>query len=289
MGCHSAVRDAWHHNPHGNPMQYFMHLLSHVRFHLSNWRRLGVKNLEASILDTEANICRLEELDHSVNSHTLLMEQYAKLTTLQCQCCFKWAQLSHLDWVMDGDRNTHFFHATTRTRSLHNITQLTDLQGNLHSDQVSIENVFLNFYKDLWSSGTAPLASTCDITNSLPNDLPRLFDAEATLLIQEVTIEEVYDTISDLPIGKSLGPDGFNVEFYRIFWPVIRVPLFSAIRFFFTHSIIPNSWAKSYIILVLKKDKPKLVSDFCPIFSPMFVSKSLPKFLLIILSLYSLI
>lgn len=118
---------------------------------------------------------------------------------------------------------------------------MTDLQGNIHSDQENIENAFLTFYKDLCFTRTAPTTPSVDIINSLPNDLPRISDTEATRLIQEVTKEEVYCTIFDLPTGKFPGPNGFNVEFFRKFWLVIGEHLFSAIQFFFEHSIMSSS------------------------------------------------
>lgn len=58
-------------------------------------------------------------------------------------------------------------------------------------------------------------------------------DADSSFLIHEVTKEEVYLTILNLPTGKSPGPDGFNIEFYLAFWPMIGDLLFLAVKYFF--------------------------------------------------------
>lgn len=257
------VHEAWNHIPHVNPMKAFSHLLSHTPFNLLQWRRLGVNKIESSLLDTEACISPLEVSDFSSNSQSLLMAHYAKLVALQPQCNINWAQPAHLTWVKDGDKNTSFFHSTTCIHSLVNtISQVVDPNGNVHSNHAGIENAFLIYYKDLWTSLPARLV---DIINALPRDLPHIFDADAANLIRAVTKEEVYCTIYDLPTGKSPGPDGFNVEFFRNFWSVIGDQLYSSIRFFFDHYVLSSSWGKTYIVLNPNKDKPKFILDFRPI------------------------
>lgn len=139
---------------------------------------------------------------------------------------------------------------------------MVDPTGFVHSDHAGIENGFIDYYKNLW---TSPFVPPADLINVIPSDLSHISYAEALNLIREVTKEEVYSTLFDLPPGKSPGPDGFNVEFFHNFWPIIGDHLFSAVRFFFDRSVLPSSWGKTLIILIPKKDKPKLVSDFRPI------------------------
>lgn len=49
------------------------------------------------------------------------------------------------------------------------------------------------------------------------------------MLIGEVTKEEIYRIVMDLPTGKSPGPNGFNAEFYQFFWPDLGDHLFATI------------------------------------------------------------
>lgn len=159
------------------------------------------------------------------------MELYTKLSALQYQNSIKWAQRSRLHWIHDGDRNSKFFHSITRSRSLSNyISQIEDSDGFVHSDPASIETTFLNYFQNL---SKAPLESNRHIVDDLPPDIPRLSDSDHHLLVQDVTMDEVYATLIDLHLGKSPGPDGINVEFYRNFWPMVGDRLFNAIQFFF--------------------------------------------------------
>lgn len=124
--------------------------------------------------------------------------------------------------IKDGDKNTSFFHSITRIRSHVNLIQ-------------------------------TPPPPSVDISSALPNNLPCISYLDAANLIREVTKEEVYLTILDLPTGKSPDPNGFNVEFYQNFWPIIGDQLFSTIRFFFDKSIMPLSWGKALVALIPKK------------------------------------
>lgn len=80
-----------------------------------------------------------------------------------------------MDWIEDGDRNTSFFDSIIGTRAHYNIiSQVTDHQGNIHSDHAGIENTFLNYYKDLWSAHSTPNISREEIISLLLSDLPTI-------------------------------------------------------------------------------------------------------------------
>lgn len=147
-----------------------------------------------------------------------------------------------------------FFHATTRIHAhRNNISQVIDAQGNVCRDQISIEQAFLSFYRNLWSVTSA---TPVDTIEALPIDLPHLSDYDAVTLTWEVTKEEVYLTLLDLPSGKSPRSDGFNVEFYRNFWHIIGDQLFSAVQYFFENSFLLNFCGKIFITLIQKKKSP---------------------------------
>lgn len=95
------------------------------------------------------------------------------------------------------------------------ITQILDSNGTPATDHSAIEQVFLNFYSNLWSNPSN--ISFVDILRALPSDLPRLFDLECLDLIHEVTLEEVFGVMQELPSSKSPGLDGFNAEFFCFF------------------------------------------------------------------------
>ena len=60
-----------------------------------------------------------------------------------------------------------------------------------------------------------------------------------------------------LASGKSPGPYGFNVDFYKFVWRDIQDNLFKAINHFFDIAHMLNSYGLTYIALIPKKDNPE--------------------------------
>lgn len=130
------------------------------------------------------------------------MECYTRYASRQNQNSIRWPQHAHLLWLRDGDQNTALFHNTAHIYSHYNsISQIFDSNGATFIDHPYIECRFINFYSTLWSDNSN--STFIDIFNSLLNDLPTLFDSDGLNLIGEVSREEVYATIQDLPSGKS--------------------------------------------------------------------------------------
>ncbi|XP_039118690.1 uncharacterized protein LOC120254702 [Dioscorea cayenensis subsp. rotundata] len=197
LGCFEAVREAFNFTPHGNPMHAFSHLLLRTHNRLKSWSINGVNDVESAIIHTENLIQNLECSDADIGSHQVLMELYAKLSALQQQCSIKWAQQARLLWVKDGDKNTKVLHAIARTRSHTNfIPQIEDLNGNKHCTPEDVEKAFLNYYQQLWK---APSSPNINFDEALPSDLPSLTPMDCEYLIREITMEEVYAALLDLP------------------------------------------------------------------------------------------
>ena len=85
-------------------------------------------------------------------------------------------------------------------------------------------------------------------------NLPKLNEEEAKNLNRPITADKIEAVIKKLPTHKSLGPDGFKGEFYKIFkkelTPILN-RLFEKIQ---TDGRLPNSFYEASSILI-----PKLV------------------------------
>lgn len=243
-------------------MQAFSHFLSRSRFRLRAWSRHGINNIESEIKNVESDIQSFDCSDSDLNS-PILTDLYSKLATLHRQSNSLWAQRAHMSWLLNGVKNSKFFHYITRSRTHFNlITQVATTDGVSVTSQPDILLAFYNFYSGLWNTHPDQVSNILEL---LPDNIPSLSDADSLFLIREVTKEEVYLTILDLPSGKSPGPDGFNIEFYRAFWPVIGDQFFLAVKYFFDNCFMPSSWGKTSITLIPKISCPKRVSDYRPI------------------------
>lgn len=65
--------------------------------------------------------------------------------------------------------------------------------------------------------GLLPILSVDQTFYSLSNDFPTLGSDDKDYLIKPVTKGEVYRSLRSMPLGKSSGLDGFNVDFYIFF------------------------------------------------------------------------
>lgn len=119
-------------------------------------------------------------------------------------------------WVYNGDLNTNFFHTCARANRYKNsIFSITDSSGLVYTDRNNIESIFLNHFSGVWTkSDHSSFSSLLDL---LPTDLPKISSAYCILLTRPVTKNEIHSTLMSLPNGKSLGLDGFNMEFYKFF------------------------------------------------------------------------
>lgn len=64
---------------------------------------------------------------------------------------------------------------------------------------------------------------------------------------------------------KAAGPDGVNARLIQQHWDIFGEAILNQVREFFTDSNLPSAVARSNLVLVLKCENPKKVTDFCPI------------------------
>nr|GFC31435.1 RNA-directed DNA polymerase, eukaryota, reverse transcriptase zinc-binding domain protein [Tanacetum cinerariifolium] len=81
----------------------------------------------------------------------------------------------------------------------------------------------------------------------------------------DVTSDEIKKAVWDCGPDKSLGPDGFTLDFFRRFWSIVGEDVILAVKEFFSLGVIPNGCNSSFIALIPKVIDAKLTNDFHPI------------------------
>jgi hypothetical protein len=90
---------------------------------------------------------------------------------------------------------------------------------------------------------------------------PVLFDN----LTEPFTCKEIDVVVANLPSHKSPGPYGFNTNFVRKCWPIIKQEFNKLCEDFHAGQVCLQSLNGSHITLLPKMDNPSSVSDFRPI------------------------
>ncbi|KAL8555821.1 hypothetical protein ACS0TY_003581 [Phlomoides rotata] len=85
--------------------------------------------------------------------------------------------------------------------------------------------------------------------------------------------EEIKHTVFSIDGSNAPGPDGFGGCFYHACWDVIIEDIYAAVRFFFTHSLIPPGMNSNFVALIPKKSRANRMVDFRPIVMGYFLFK----------------
>lgn len=90
---------------------------------------------------------------------------------------------------------------------------------------------------------------------NIPQELLDLIPTHPDLgfLEESFTTEEIDDVIKDLPSNKSPGPNGFNTDFIKKCWSIIKKDFFDLCDQFYKGNLCLQSINNSYITLIPKK------------------------------------
>lgn len=93
-----------------------------------------------------------------------------------------------------------------------------------------------------------------------------MIDDVAGLVIgRPVEKAELLSTLKLFTKDKSPGPDGWTVEFFLHFFPLIGKEVTASVEDSRLKSCVPASLNATYLTLIPKVDKPVVFGDFCPI------------------------
>ena len=105
--------------------------------------------------------------------------------------------------------------------------QLADENGQIQSDTSSLLTITEKFYTKLFAKSRTNSAKQTQI---LRNVKSKLNATDRKSLDDPLTLEQLEKALWSLANGKSPGPDGITVEFYKAFWYLIKQKFLSYIN-----------------------------------------------------------
>jgi retron-type reverse transcriptase len=161
--------------------------------------------------------------------------------------------------------------ATERHRR-NNIASITSEDGTTVTEHADKEDILFQAYKNRLGTSTNP---------------PLLFDLES--LIQPIsgleelsvpfTTQEIDAVINSMPLDKAPGPDGFNGQFLKTCWHIIKDDIYKLCNDFYEGNLNLESINIGHITLIPKIQNPEGVNDFRPITLLNCILKILTKLL----------
>jgi hypothetical protein len=161
--------------------------------------------------------------------------------------------------------------ATERHRR-NNISSLTTDHGSVITEHYDKNTIIYQPYKDrLGTTFQFPMLF----------HLASLIQPAATLeeLSVSFTTHEINEVIRTMTVEKALGPDGFNGQFLKNCWHIIKEDIYKLCFDFYDVNLNLESINMAHITLVPKVQSPTRINDFRPITLLNCVVKILTKLL----------
>lgn len=123
-----------------------------------------------------------------------------------------WMQRARVEWAINGDMNSRFFHATAITRKRRNtIVAIQNSEGYWETDMRRIMQLFIAHYKTIYTK-----RATTQVQLNFPvevlNGLPKVPQYLGPALTSQPIDDEIYQTLMTLGPDKAPGPDGINAH-----------------------------------------------------------------------------
>ncbi|KAG7556714.1 Ribonuclease H domain [Arabidopsis suecica] len=172
-----------------------------------------------------------------------------------------WHLKSRNKWMLLGDRNTKFFHATTKVRKSRNrIKSIMDDQGIEHFQDDAIGKVAEAYFTNLFST-----SQYTDLEETIADIEPKVTEQMNRDLLRPVTDLEIRDAVFAIGADRAPGFDGFTAAFYQQFWDLISSDVCSMVRHFFESDKMDHQINQTQICLIPKTEDAKHMADYRPI------------------------
>ncbi|MCI07890.1 LINE-1 reverse transcriptase like, partial [Trifolium medium] len=168
-------------------------------------------------------------------------------------------QRARSKWLKEGDANTKFFHACVKNRCRRN-TIVALKKGDVWIEEPSkIREEIVSYFTEHFSEEDWDRPTLDGLM------LPTISEGEVELLCRPFEESEIKDCIVNSDGNKSPGPDGFNFEFFKGCWEVVKEDLKTLFNEFHVYAKLPKGLLSYFITLIPKVTNPHLIKEFRPI------------------------
>ncbi|KAK6123351.1 hypothetical protein DH2020_042911 [Rehmannia glutinosa] len=209
--CEEVIKTHWN-----SSLESAQDMILNCSIGLLNWSKSSVGNIVEKIKDVKAQIFSLRKKNITAESNVQLHELTALHDHLLEQENLIWKQRAKQHWYKEGDRNSTFFHSfASQRRETNHISALKNSQGQLLSDNASIERIITDYFNNIFSSTTS---FPTDLQEALRRVKPRVTATMNNHLTLPFKDDEVVKALKEMHPFKSPGPDANRL---RIFLPSI--------------------------------------------------------------------
>jgi len=225
---------------------------------------------------------KLAEIQNQINIHghsdNLLTEERIAQADLD-QALNKqdlfWKEKSRVNWHLNGDRNTKFFHQVTKIKNKTKVISSLRNDEEIITDPNVISNHIVNYYSNLFS--TNPFLQDDLLVEEV---IPSLIDENTNNLLTMIPNEdEIKAAVFSMNRDGAPGPDGFGACFFQSYWSIVHKEVSEAVVEFFTTGRIHSNFNANSLILIPKSHNADTLEQYRPIALANFKFKVISKVL----------
>ena len=219
---------------HGSKQLCVSKKLKHLKPLIRSFHKENYSDLEKRVQEAFDQLTRCQHLSLTSPSSTTYeaeREAHSKWFELARAEDKFLRQRSRIQWTVDGDANTTFYHRVIRVRqNQSHVHFLIDDDDTVIDTLDGVKQHAVAYFQRLLGGSNAPTTST-------PEDIASLMQVKCsqdaiTALSAPFTDMDIQDAFMSLPRNKSSGPDGYPAEFFIGNWKAVGRDMIGAVREF---------------------------------------------------------
>lgn len=232
-GFQDMVNRSWTNPARGNPMQILWYKLQRLKTDIKNFSKQH-DNIKQKLVEARENLHKAQTDFMSNRQDSSILSQIQQYTEdiirLHEHEHHRIKKRLKLDWIRQGDDNSRFFFASLKAKQNKNtIKFLQKDDGDLITDQHSIETEIMHFYKGLMGDKQNIIKQIDVEAMRGGNQVP--FEQQE-YLVSKVTSKEIEEALKDIGDCKSPGIDGYSSKNFKNCWQIMKQDIIAVVDIF---------------------------------------------------------
>ncbi|XP_057803558.1 uncharacterized protein LOC131018881 [Salvia miltiorrhiza] len=227
----NMVAESWNDNVDAHcPIFRVMFKLRRLRGVIRSWNKTVFGNVDTAIHEYQQDLLEIQtHIAESGYTNDLFDEEVsaqAKINVLLSRKNSMLQQKSRINWLVDGDRNTTFFHNMIKFRNRGFSIGHLKIDGVVVHDPEVIEAHVTDFFSSLFSEDRQTSVDLAELEANIDPWVSELQNRHLTSIPLE---DEISASVFSMDANSSPGPDGFSGRFFQSCWSTIKVDIIDAV------------------------------------------------------------
>lgn len=247
----------------GNPQFILFQNLKTLRKTLQLWNRDIFGSLKQNIKMAEDSILSLQiDMDSSPSEITSLALAEAKFSLhnlLQAEGTH-WKQKSRVKWLVEGNKNTRFFHLSAKIRGSGSTIDRISLNDRTLESPQDIKGAAVQYFASTFQAPPTSISKL--LFDCLHPKVSALQNQQLLAIPDPMKIKHAVFSRGNL---SAPGSDGFSGCVFTFCWDIVGNSVIAAIQNFFSSSKVLKASSTFLIALIPKSPNTSTFNDFRPI------------------------